>query len=553
MAYNILDNGDFETLEEMKNFYNHWMEEVAKPTRTIDTQVVIHTSNSDIALDTNDIVSYKIVYQSTSGQSFIPGSFPSSTLELSLIKHGPVASTINFKTLKIQYIVVKAGILVDGVMRYMRMGKFYVNDKGIIEDETGKVSISASAIPSILSDTFRSEALTFPCTIQEMISAISSMVGINIYADEDFVNLSLKLDETFVLTATYRETLMYIAEALGAQATMDYDGEIRLIPMYESQVVDFVIDENYWFSLSQQDGTVKPFQYINIKAEKDDLGVSKTIPGVNTECEYNLINNPLTYGHPQDFLDGLNVAMIFPEFHPTKLSMQGRPEWASGMTVKYSYKGTEYLMPVCSHTFEYNGGFKSTIESVGSNELKVSSLDTDLKSQISALRQNMNVFKRDLNSTESRIVEVEGLKTKVSDLVQTAESLKSKVSSLEGDDEKYTEIKQTANQLTIEVGNVSKDLEDTKNSLDEELKIIKSYFDFTEDGLIIGKSSSPVKLLLANEVISFLQNDNVLASFSTGNLNVTDATILNRLTLGELEIVPRGNGNVSIKKRSVTS
>lgn len=522
------------------------------PNRTIDTKVVLNMA-TPVTLNTNDIVSYKATYASTGGKAFTAGSFVASQLELSLNASSSVVSGVNFKTAVINSLSLSAGIKVSANMVYVPMGKFYLDKDGVKAGDGGNVDITATDIPPVLYTEFNSSILTLPCTVQEALTKISTATGLTLSLNAaDFPNLSVQLIESFSLVTTYREALMYIAEVLGGYVQMGRNGEICVKRCFSGLVeIGTVLDENYLFSVNKQESSVKPFQYISIKANVDDLGVTQTVTGVTTKCTYDIIDNPLTYGHSQDFLAGLVAPTTFTEFYPSVISFQGRPDLDTGDVLKYVYKGTEYILPICSHIFEYNGGFKTTVESIGSDSLEVSSVDSGVKTQVTAIKQNINELVRDLTQTQSQIIEINGELVEMSKILQTVEALQTQITKIEGDLTQISTLTQTANQLRLDIQSVVDDLTNTNDKVNSNQQTILTYFDFQADGLTIGVNSSDIKLKLINNQIQFLKEGTTdpVAYFSEGQLYVRDAHFINSLVLGNFEFVPRANGNLSLKRR----
>lgn len=111
-----------------------------------------------------------------------------------------------------------------------------------------------------------------------------------------------------------------------------------------------------------------------------------------------------------------------------------------------------------------------------------------------------------------------------------------------------SEITQSASSVRVDIkkntekiDSVGDDLKDTKTTLN-------TYFEFTTDGLIIGKSGSDLRLKLTNNRISFLSNGAEVAYINNDKLYITDGEFLNCLTLGNFGFFPRDNGNLSFKK-----
>ena len=524
------------------------------PNREIDTRIVLnYASGTKVDLDTTSVATYKITKSSTAGKSFTPGSFVAGQLEASLVASSSSVEGLNLKNSPFQSLEVKAGIQTTKGMAYVPMGIFYPTDDGVTFGDDGFIEIQALDIPSVLSGKFDSAMLTMPCSVSDALGYISTQTGLSIVASaEDFPNLEVELSKTFSLTTTYREAIMYIAEAIGAYANMGREGEVRLGKLFgeSTDLGGVVFNEDYLYSVEAQESTVKPYQYINIKANADDVGVTREVEGVSTECKYDILDNPLTYGHPEDFLEGLVEPLSSAEFHPSKVSFHGRPDIDLGDVLTYVYRGLNYSLPVCSHVFEYGGGFKTTIESIGSDTLETSSVDSGIKSKITVLRQNLNTLIRDLSQTQSQITDINNGITQVSTLLQTASSLQAQISKLEGDMEQLSTLTQTTEGLKLQIESVRQGVTDTSNIANSNQSLLLSYFDFQADGLVIGVNSSNIKLKLINDRIQFLKDDATeVAYFSEGQLYVSDAHFLRSLIVGNFELIPRKNGNLSLRYR----
>ena len=524
------------------------------PNRIINTQSVLTIDGNTTLLDTKDIVSYKIVSASTTDKVFTPGNFVATRLEMSLISASEQVAKIDFKNAPEDSVsfYIESGVKVVTTMVYVPMGTFYPDKNGITVGKDGFVKIEASNIPPVLLTQFSSSTLSLPCTIKQALDKIGTETGMTIIASqEDFPNLGVSLIASFELATTYREALMYIAEVLGAYVCVGRDGKIYLRRLFNGLVdLGCVLDDNYIFDANKQETSVKPFQYIGIKAEKDDLGVTREVAGINTECRYDIIANPLTYGHPEDFLEGLVSPTSFTEFYPAKISFQGRPDIDAGDVLSYVYENVTYVLPVCKHTFEYNGGFKTTVESVGTDALNTSSVDSGVKTQITALKQNINTLYRDLSMTQSQITAINGSLIQTSSLLQTVDTLQSTISRIEGDLEKKSTVEQTEDSLRIALETINGTISDINNEITANQNTLLSYFDFQADGLVIGVSSSNIKLRLAHNKIQFLKDDvDEVAYISDGKLYITDAQFLRSLVLGNFEFVPRENGNLSLRRR----
>ena len=75
---------------------------------------------------------------------------------------------------------------------------------------------------------------------------------------------------------------------------------------------------------------------------------------------------------------------------------------------------------------------------------------------------------------------------------------------------------------------------------------VSGYIRESIDGIEIGKSNSPFVAKLSNEELAFIQNGNKVAYISDSKLLITDANVLNSLTIGHFAFIPHENGSMSV-------
>ena len=110
---------------------------------------------------------------------------------------------------------------------------------------------------------------------------------------------------------------------------------------------------------------------------------------------------------------------------------------------------------------------------------------------------------------------------------------------------------QTSSNYTWTVNQINDLKTNTTSSageLAQQLQSIMTYMAFDANGLTIGKTGNPMKLKISNDKVSFLQNDNEIAYFSSNRLYVKSGEFLTNMKLGNFEFVPQTNGNLSFVK-----
>lgn len=108
---------------------------------------------------------------------------------------------------------------------------------------------------------------------------------------------------------------------------------------------------------------------------------------------------------------------------------------------------------------------------------------------------------------------------------------------------------QTASNFTWAVSQINELSEVTQNNqalTEEQLNLIRTYMQFGEDGLTIGKTGNPVTFRVVNDRVAFYMNNTEVAYLSDNKLYVTQAEILTKLVIGKFAFAPQTNGNLSV-------
>lgn len=157
----------------------------------------------------------------------------------------------------------------------------------------------------------------------------------------------------------------------------------------------------------------------------------------------------------------------------------------------------------------------------------------DITNTINLLEQR---FTADISKSEKNI------KQTLTESYYTKDATDSLVSSVSSSWE------HTAKGFEMQFDNISKNLDDVSNNADTRFQEISKYIRFVDGNIVLGEAGSELILKIANDRISFLQNNTEVAYFSNRKLYVTDGEYTNSLQLGKFAFIPRSNGNLSFKK-----
>lgn len=95
------------------------------------------------------------------------------------------------------------------------------------------------------------------------------------------------------------------------------------------------------------------------------------------------------------------------------------------------------------------------------------------------------------------------------------------------------------------------DVSELNKRLTSEIKTRRSFMRFGEESsdptLTLGQKDSPAQVQLTNKQLQFLYLSTVVAYMGSDALMINNAQILQQLRLGEFAVVPRSNGNLSLK------
>ena len=142
-----------------------------------------------------------------------------------------------------------------------------------------------------------------------------------------------------------------------------------------------------------------------------------------------------------------------------------------------------------------------------------------------------------------------------SDIAQNAEEILSTVSESyylkeETDNlisEVSTSFSQTKDAFEMQFYQFSADLNSVAEDKDARFAEIQKYIRFEDGKILLGEVGNQLQLEIRNNQITFLQNGVDVAYFSDNKLYVKDGHYTNSLRIGNFGMIPRTNGNLSVK------
>lgn len=172
--------------------------------------------------------------------------------------------------------------------------------------------------------------------------------------------------------------------------------------------------------------------------------------------------------------------------------------------------------------------------------------------------KNIKVEEGSIATTWAPAIEdLENIDDKLKNAIEYLESdnkdLINKISGLNFENKKIreeisTSLKQTKDEFNFIFNNYKELLDENNQAIKDHFNDFSRYIRFKNGNIELGDVNSPFKTLLTHEKISFFKNDLELAYMSNDKLYIKDVYIINSIRIGNFEIVPRQNGNLSLRK-----
>lgn len=110
-----------------------------------------------------------------------------------------------------------------------------------------------------------------------------------------------------------------------------------------------------------------------------------------------------------------------------------------------------------------------------------------------------------------------------------------------------SELNQTSSGINAVIASLTEIVDTNSGDIINTQEKLETYFDFTIDGMNIGKSNNLVRLKLTNDTLSFVKvvngTETTIASWSA-----TEQSVNTTLQIGNYAFVPRSNGSIDFKK-----
>lgn len=280
-------------------------------------------------------------YCSTGNKAMV-GACVASELSLTLENHDGFYNLTNFMG---RELFVEIGVADENeVVQYIPMGYF-----GIDQSPRKQSRITISALDRMLWFEIEPdpEALTFPCTITDLLADICSECGVTRKITGALTNGTYVVDEYPQIARTYRDILSWICEVTGTNAYFDYDGEL-VLDWYTTTPSATLTVANRILSDTSEESIV--ITGVEIQTETETY-----ISGLK-DYALTISQNPLLKEGVQAVADALNLVVnrfTYKAFSATVLSMPHLYPMDGATFIDKD--GNSFFVAITDWTFKLNG------------------------------------------------------------------------------------------------------------------------------------------------------------------------------------------------------
>lgn len=334
------------------------------PARTLSIRATLTLlTGYAFALTDSDILSYTLTEGVTGGDMLL-GSALSAHGTLSLLSPDGAWKTggakLGSRTLMGASAEIEIGVLTDAGFVYKSAGSFIVSK---VEAPEGEDVVTLSGYDALLhrfSPVFTDD-LTYPCTLQSILTAISTQAGC-IISGTPLCNAAVSITDRpdWGDGCTLRQALSFVAGAMGCFVRLSRSGPIEIVPVQAAGTRTFSAGDMH--ALTMEDGAFS-FNRLRVLPRKSD---AFTEAALDTSLPYGADNtltiddNPL-FRHGSSELSALTnnlcEALRGLAFTPFSLTQSGDPTLEIGTHVTIeSLDGTLHPAMIFAQTLSFRDG-----------------------------------------------------------------------------------------------------------------------------------------------------------------------------------------------------
>lgn len=368
--------------------------------------------------------------------------------------------------------------------------------------------------------------LSFPMPLSELAQGLAGHCGLTLRGN--FPDYSVPAFTAIGLTG--RQLMQWIAQACGCFCAADPEGALELRWLRDRGLDIGPSGDTFYYqgTLELSEYDCAPIDRLHIGLSDTDTGLSHPESGENT---LSIRGNYLLTGDNGPLIRTLYDKLAGLSYTPCVLETNAALQPGDLFTV---HGRTCVAMEV-----EYSGG-RCRVSGTGSPNRSGSPA---VGSRFDALNGRMLELQWQLQGVEVAMTEFQGTSKAVSKLSQDVDHVSAGVSALRQDQERsreeLTALRLTSDALDLSISTVESDLHRSNETLQQ----MTERFRFDSDGLTISDSATGMSILLSQRQIRFSGTTVIRPN----NLDTTNLTVGESLTVGDFVYIPRTNGNLSFR------
>lgn len=387
----------------------------------------------------------------------------------------------------------------------------------------------------------------WPYPMRELLTMVCAECGIELETDFALPNGEYLVLQ-FLQNVTGRQIVQWIAGANAAYATITSGGKLTFRTFADEGALNLAIK-----STKLTDYETVEIQRVTVKQSKDDIGVSW--PADSHGETYAVIGNPMLATLSESSLlpcvQKIAERVIGISYMPAEIQVFD-PDGICKPGVYYTFMD-RYGHQRRTAVFSVNtkGGI-STIKSTG-NASRTSSSAVTMENKVEFIQGKMLKVQADLDSVSVTVSKTEKstetIKQEQSTISQRVDSLDTRVSVTEKDtnglQEQYTAFSQRANSVDLAVSKLTEKVDGKADQA--QVTEITEHFRFAEDGLTITNSGTGMGIGVSEKRVIFTGGEDPTTKIYPDRMETTTLDVGQRLDVGGFGLIPRTNGNLSLR------
>lgn len=496
-----------------------YAEQLDNPLR-IPRAYLYNTNDQTYIYDDTDLISFKVI-ANMSKEGFIFGNAIGRYAEI--IIRNPNNNTYDWLNDNVE---IYTGLTIDigqvsETVEYIKQGTYLVTN---IEKFTDKETLRLECFDSMarLNAPYEYSETTLGLTLAQFAEQIAGEVGI-VYKSNAFTN------HDYVLTSvpnvisgdrTLRQVIAWIAELAGGNAYITRDNELLISNFGASSV--FTITPDLYFD-QKIEPTFGPIDYVIMAREPLNDNISYPSVITTEVLPYKLVNNWVGDAQREDLIDNVYTAVNGFTYAPYYLKWRstGHLDYLDKITIEdtnantvTSYVGNKVLVFDGSLYEELSLSAYTPGETAINNRGLLNTKVRRVEAQVDSINGQISLITSDINGLEESNA---SLVVSIGQIGASVETLSDEVGSVRAD------LTLTDSELNLAFTNIAEQ---------------KSYYNFTEDRLTIGKDGSPAQIIIDIEAQPYITlGDGIdVATISSKTMQITDVEVLNSIIFGSHKI-----------------